>query len=216
MTLPMTITSICSVRGAVSNQLRLASTNAFGSPDLDLRPPEMKRSTMWAWLEECPECGYVASSLSKACPVPRSFLQSEDYQRCEGLTFRSRLAKRFYRAYMLQRRAGALHSAMRHALETAWLCDDSGETDNAIRCRNLAADCLQFLRQVSPDDETLMVQQLDILRRAGRFEEALAAYEQLDLENLSELIRKLAAFEAKKAQQHDMSCYTVAMAVEDV
>lgn len=215
MTLPMTITSICSVCGAVSNQTRLASTNAFGSPDLDLRPPQMKRSTMWAWLEECPECGYVASSLSNACPVPRSFLQSEAYQSCEGLTFRSRLAPRFYRAHMLQSRAGALHSAMRHALETAWLCDDSDETDNAIRCRNLAADCLQILRQLSPDDETLMVRQLDVLRRAGRFEDALAAYEQLDLENVSELIRKLAAFEAKKAQQRDLNCYTVAKAVDD-
>lgn len=209
MTRPMTITSICSVCGTVSTQSKLASTSAFGSPDLDLRPPEMKRSTMWAWLEECPECGYVASSLSKECPVPRTFLQSEAYQHCEGRVFRSRLAPRFYRGYMIQRHAGELHNAMHNALHTAWLCDDAEETANAIHCRNLAAECIPPLRQAFPDDETLMVQQLDILRRAGRFEDALTAYAQLDMKNRTELIGKLAAFEAKKAQLHDASRYTV-------
>src|SRR5438093_611864 len=43
----------------------LSSTNAFGSADLDLRPPEMKRSTMRAWLQLCPHCGYVAPDLSR-------------------------------------------------------------------------------------------------------------------------------------------------------
>ena len=45
-------TSTCAICGGRSKQTVVASTNARGSPDLDLRPPEMQRSTMpyWVWL----------------------------------------------------------------------------------------------------------------------------------------------------------------------
>ncbi|MBR4908658.1 MAG: hypothetical protein IKZ43_06585 [Acidaminococcaceae bacterium] len=36
----------CAVCGAEQEFYGIASTNSFGSPDLDLRPPEMQRSTM--------------------------------------------------------------------------------------------------------------------------------------------------------------------------
>lgn len=46
MSLPLFTNNKCAVCGKESEQITLASTNTFGSPDLDLRPPEMKRSTM--------------------------------------------------------------------------------------------------------------------------------------------------------------------------
>src|SRR5689334_17370242 len=57
---------ICSVCGTSSRQEVLTSTNCIGSPDLDLRPPQMKRSTMDRWLHECPNCGFVSGDLTKA------------------------------------------------------------------------------------------------------------------------------------------------------
>ena len=47
----------CAVCGRVSMQGVIMSTNAFGSPDLDLRPPPMERFTIDHWVQECPHCG---------------------------------------------------------------------------------------------------------------------------------------------------------------
>ncbi len=44
---------ICAMCGAKSTHRGIMSTNAFGSPDLDLRPPEMERSTMGSILRGC-------------------------------------------------------------------------------------------------------------------------------------------------------------------
>ena len=84
----------CSVCGEESEHLAIGSTNAFGSPDLDLRPPEMQRSTMPHWVQECPKCGYVACVISDKCPVSAEFLKSEEYLSCGRISFESRLAKK--------------------------------------------------------------------------------------------------------------------------
>ena len=55
----------CHHCGRKSQHNVLGSTNAFGSPDLDLRPPEMQRLTMEGWLQLCPHCGYCAPDLSE-------------------------------------------------------------------------------------------------------------------------------------------------------
>jgi hypothetical protein len=49
--------SRCAVCGIATEYTSIGSTNAFGSPDLDTRPPEMQRSTIFAWVQRCPECG---------------------------------------------------------------------------------------------------------------------------------------------------------------
>ncbi len=58
----------CQVCGKTSMHPVLMSTNSFGYPDLDLRPAPMQRDTMDTWLDECPHCGYVASSLEIKLP----------------------------------------------------------------------------------------------------------------------------------------------------
>ena len=44
----------CAICGEDAEQIEIGSTNAFGSPDLDLRPPPMKRQTMAFWMQACP------------------------------------------------------------------------------------------------------------------------------------------------------------------
>ena len=70
------ITQICAVCKHKSSATIVASTNAFGAPDLDMRPPEMRRSTMHFWVSTCPKCGYTASDIEKLpekkeMPAPR-------------------------------------------------------------------------------------------------------------------------------------------------
>ena len=64
----------CAVCGATHRYRILTSTNAFGSPDLDLRPPQMKRGTMPLWVQECPSCGYTAEDVSDPTQIPREYL----------------------------------------------------------------------------------------------------------------------------------------------
>jgi endogenous inhibitor of DNA gyrase (YacG/DUF329 family) len=71
----------CSVCGQDSEQGIIMSTNSFGSMDLDMRPPEMERSSMDLWLQECPHCGYVANSLETPIgfALGREYLSTSDY-----------------------------------------------------------------------------------------------------------------------------------------
>ena len=88
---PMDVT--CRVCKKKSEQIILTSTNSFGSPDLDLRPPEMQRSTMCFWVQRCPSCGYVASSIDDSTNATRDYLNSDDYKNAKGRNFKSDLAK---------------------------------------------------------------------------------------------------------------------------
>jgi hypothetical protein len=56
----------CRLCGTETNLRVLYSSNTFGGlPDLDGRPPEMLRSTMWLWVQRCPACGLCATNLAK-------------------------------------------------------------------------------------------------------------------------------------------------------
>ena len=78
----MNVESVCYVCGKMSEQMVLVSTNQFGYPDLDLRPPEMERSTMDWWIEECPHCGYVAPDLSEKTAITKEWLNNGQYISC--------------------------------------------------------------------------------------------------------------------------------------
>ena len=105
----------CSVCGETSLQPILTSTSAWGYPDLDLRPPEMKRSSMFAWLQECPHCGYIATNLENELEVSPDLLKSDEYLTCEGYEFKSDLAKRFYRHHLISKAEGDYRSQFSHS-----------------------------------------------------------------------------------------------------
>jgi hypothetical protein len=73
-------TVVCGACGHAFTHGALNSTNAFGSPDLDPRPPEMQRSTMHAWIHRCPSCGYCSEDASKFDDKLQPLLQSHEYR----------------------------------------------------------------------------------------------------------------------------------------
>ena len=103
MTIIRDIETECSVCGETTEQPVLMSTNSWGYPDLDLRPPEMQRATMHVWIQECPHCGYVAGDLSDELEISKDYLKCEEYKTCEGNDFKSDLAGRFYKRHMIAR-----------------------------------------------------------------------------------------------------------------
>ncbi|MBO4868383.1 MAG: hypothetical protein J5585_01590 [Clostridia bacterium] len=125
----------CAVCGKESAHRVIYSTNCFGSSDLDTRPPEMKRSTMDFWVQECPKCGFVSGRIDDSTSITPEFLESSSYKTCDELSFNSKLASRFYRQYMIKAYENNEREAFFALLHAAWACDDMNDTENAAYCR---------------------------------------------------------------------------------
>jgi len=78
----------CFVCGNTSEHTVIGSTNAFGSPDLDLRPPEMQRSTITHRVQRCPTRATCRSPKNSIAPSFQRFSQGSDsslgLQRLQG------------------------------------------------------------------------------------------------------------------------------------
>ena len=207
MSMRISVSCKCPVCRAEFRRNVLASTSTFGSPDLDLRPAPMQRSTMHLWLQECPECGYVDARMEEPAGIDAAFLESAAYLICDGLRFKDDLAVRFYRYYLLCRERKDARKAFQAALHAAWVCDDRADREHAIHCRKLALAELEMLLADAKDRETLLVQRADILRRAGLFDQLLAEYG--DLSFPQEQLNRIIAFHLEKAAQRDDGCYTL-------
>ncbi|GAG60973.1 unnamed protein product [marine sediment metagenome] len=71
---------ICAICKNKSTYEMTSSFNAFGSCDLDTRPPEMQRSTMQYWTQRCPDCGYCAIDISVSEENMVEIVKSSKYQ----------------------------------------------------------------------------------------------------------------------------------------
>lgn len=202
----MLVTCKCSVCGIESEQRELSSTSAFGSPDLDLRPPEMQRSTMPVWIQECPYCGYISKSIDSITSIDQNFLKSDEYLSCSKRNFISNLAKKFYKYYLINLLDKNSEDTFYAILHAAWACDDINDRENAIFCRKLAiVELEKFIQNKS--DETLLVQKADLLRRAGLFNRVISEYSTLVFKD--ETLQKIISFEIEKSKEEDTYCYTV-------
>ncbi|MBQ6685069.1 MAG: DUF2225 domain-containing protein [Firmicutes bacterium] len=201
---------ICFVCKKESSHPVIASTHAFGSPDLDTRPPEGQRSTMRYWIQRCPHCGYVASDISKETPVTKSIVESRVYQECDGNLFFDSLAQNFFRQFLLAKKEENHKTAFFALLHAAWACDDNQETYGAIRCRRLAIAQLEqwmALPDREIDDETLLLIKADLLRRSCDFVTVINEFETMTMKH--ELHQKLIDFQVTLAKKEDAGRYSL-------
>ncbi len=208
MSVPSIVEEICFICKKTSEQTILLSTNQFGSSDLDLRPPEMRRSTMIWWVQECPHCGYVNSNISNPTKIPEGWFTSEEYLSYGGREFVSRLAERFYKQHMIAMMEGNVKTAFFAVLHSAWACDDAGDYDSAVFCRKKALETLDKLSMKGEEKETFMLIKADLLRRTEQFDLLIKEYK--DKVFSQEILNKIALFQIEKAKQQDTDCYTVA------
>ena len=205
----------CAVCGEETTLGVCKSTNAFGSPDLDLRPPPMQRDTMGFWVQKCPHCGYAARNISKYEETDRAYLASEEYRGCEGLPIRSAGCARFYQYHLLGKKRLNRREELDGLLCAIWTCDDEGEEALAATLRLKAAAVLEAGIDGNGQDakarEQELLQRADLLRRAGAFQKLLDEYRDLSLEE--ELLARLLKFELGCAEAGDTRRYTVQQAL---
>jgi hypothetical protein len=161
----------------LSSHIGISSTNAFGSADLDTRPPEMQRSTISSWVQKCPECGYCAREIDKAPAMAGGVVASPGYQNQLHCPDYPELANAFVCFRIVSEGAGRLLDAAWASIHAAWPCDDAAKVEAATKCRNEAVRLIQalheqggFLAEQGGADEAILA---DLVRRPGRFEEAV-------------------------------------------
>src|SRR5262245_30226492 len=140
MTTVGTRTVRCRLCGTPSSRTEITSSNEFDPRDLDGRPAEMLRSTIWAWIHECPGCRRCARDLESDEPTGRDVVDGEAYRRQIDDTSCPELARRFLCRALLDEAAGRLAEAATALLHAAWAADDASADAVAARCRSRAAD----------------------------------------------------------------------------
>lgn len=185
----------------------LTSTNIFGSPDLDLRPPEMQRSTMSIWIQECPHCGYINYLLDEDNGIDREFLKNKEFASCDSAKIQYVLACRFYKFYKILLELKQIESAYSALLRTAWCYDDAKDEKNAKLCRIKMIELFDDFPEKEKNEAVLAVH-ADVMRRAGMFEEVIKKYQNFAAKD--EVIKQVIKFQIALSIKCDDKCYTVA------
>jgi hypothetical protein len=204
---------LCSVCGALTNQQVLTSTSSFGSPDLDLRPPKMKRSTMSCWLQECPNCGFVSSDLNEPEKGAHEVLTTERYRAMlQTAGPSSALIHRCLKRSLLDESRGNTAAAAEHVLWAAWAADDADDP-SATEWRSKAAylflAAASALPMGSKESMIMQTRTVDILRRAGRCKEAVDLADNILGHDIDPTTRSVVEFGRGLAQSRERSTYTV-------
>ncbi|HOB18050.1 MAG TPA: hypothetical protein PKK74_05080 [Candidatus Methanoculleus thermohydrogenotrophicum] len=210
------LSSICAVCGETCRFSIPEAVVSIGSRDLDTRPAEPLRSTIYAWVKRCPSCGYCAPNPGKAQEGAAEVVKLPRYR--EQLDSRKfpRVANTFLCWSIIQEDLGAQAQAAWASLHAAWACDDEGDDVPARICRKRAVNLMRRAweqgERLAPQagaDEALLV---DLLRRAGRFREARAVAKEVIEQNPHPLITEIMRFQIRLVAASDRGAHTVAEA----
>jgi hypothetical protein len=170
----------CFICGNRSEHHEMGSSSEFGSPDLDLRPAPMMRSTVRWWVHRCPTCGYCAPRICDGPEIAKQIIGSPEYiSRLSDPAFTD-VANHFRCHALIQTAAGNHAGAGWAALNAAWICDDDGkEAEGAAQaCRREAIASFTTAReagqQITGEADGDMLLLADLNRRTGQFAEAVA------------------------------------------
>jgi uncharacterized protein (DUF2225 family) len=207
----------CCVCGTKSSHMGIGSTNTSGSPDLDTRPPEMMRSTICYWIERCPSCGYSSSSLSECDGDVRDIVESKEYQYIlENKSLPEIAASFMASSYVKQEQQKYSESAW-SAIRAAWVCDDRNNYEASRECRRKSVSLIKMANE----KEQVVADQvgaseaitLDLMRRAGMFQEALDLVKETKKMDIEEVVRKVISYQEKLVRSKDTDAHTISEAL---
>jgi hypothetical protein len=157
----------------------LSSTSVLGANDLDGRPNGPARWALEFGVQCCPGCGYCAVDVEEVRTNAGRAVADAAYADVLKNSGMPALARHYYCAALVAEAAGEPDRAARHYIEAAWACDDAEATERGRACRLRAAEMMAaaFESGQAADSPVSHGVRADLLRRAGLFEEALAAVE---------------------------------------
>jgi ssDNA-binding Zn-finger/Zn-ribbon topoisomerase 1 len=212
-------TKKCVLCGKTSKHDIWMSTNAFGASDLDTRPPEMERSTIFMWVQRCPHCGYCAPDISDAKRIkdinePSEMVRGNPYQEQLKDPNYPDLANSFLCWSVLRESANDFITAGWASIHAAWVSDDDVKSGAVAKnCRIRAVALLQKARDKGQGSakqigaaEALLT---DLLRRSGQFGLALSMCEEGLKKKTNDIISSVLRLEKELIAKKDAACHTI-------
>lgn len=204
----------CLMCGNVSAHNIIQSNSAFGSPQLDTRPPAPEGWSIEFWVQRCPSCGYCAGDISEGKPELVRTVKCHHYRKQLQSPDFPELANTFLCSSLLKEEAGEYAVAGFACIHAAWACDDVDRDTAAQECRKKAVAFLQkarekgqrYARQIGLEELLIA----DLLRRSRQFEDALSICEEGLRRDPDKLISNILNFQIMLIKRSDSSAHTVA------
>ena len=209
----------CAACGDSTEVIVVGSTNTIGAPDLDTRMPGMARSNLVHQVQRCPGCGYCARDLATLLSGAQTGVIEEDYRDQLDDPALPDKSCEFLCLARLQAGAGKPDDAFWSTLSAAWVADDEEDDEAAVHCRLLAVSAMRMARAAgkAPGREPGIGDaiEVDLLRRAGEFDEALRCARRALAKPCQEVIERVLRLGMDLAEQEDRSAHSVAEALND-
>lgn len=180
---------------------------ATGSEDLDFRTPKMNDGVLSQLIKGCESCGYVnPGSLMEDNGISTEFLMSDAYKNPQAPGMNRILTRRCYLYYLEMMELGNLMYAYEALLMTAWSCDDEKDNESARYYRNRLIDMFETVPELKEKEEYTL-RHIDIMRRAGRFDELIEKY--ADYRAETEYYQQVVEFQLLLARNKIDECYSL-------
>lgn len=181
------------------------------APDLDMRPGEPARSTLSRWVAVCRSCGAAAPDLSALPATVGAIVRSAAYRTLAEPGPPDTMPFRRW-ALLCQGQGDRLGEA-EALLQAAWAADDAGADDAgadaaAITLRQTVAALWE-----NAADTRIALRRLDVLRRAGQFEEAEQCAEGIADHPLDDTARAVLAFQRGRIAAGDRARHSIGSAL---
>lgn len=157
---------VCGVCGAAVRPAFRAPQPEI-APDLDMRPGEPARSTLADWIQTCRRCTAAAPDLAALPPEARAAVEFGGYKALTTSVPEETLPFRRWAA--ICERIGDRANQAEGLLQAAWAADDAAAMSEAAHLRTDVAALW-----AGATDIEIGLRRLDVLRRAGAFEQAAA------------------------------------------
>ncbi len=176
------------------------------APDLDMRPGEPARSTLPDWVQTCRRCGAAAPDLAALNAAAQAVVDSADYKALTASVQEETLP--FRRWAMICERTGDSENQAEALLQAAWAADDAAAGTEAAQLRAGVAALWD-----GTTDMELGLRRLDVLRRAGTFDQAQAWADTLSARTTEETAVAIIAFQRARIQLRDVGRHLISSAM---
>ena len=176
------------------------------APDLDMRPGEPARSTLRDWVVVCPTCGAAAPDLAALPGSARAVVESDEYRMLSTSGLEETLP--FRRWALICAGAGDRGQQAEALLQAAWAADDAAAMTEAAELRAAVAALWD-----GTDDVELGLRRLDVLRRAGQFDAAMAWATAMTQRGMDEVGRSVILFQRARIAARDIGRHLISSAL---
>lgn len=187
------------------------SQKISGPRDLDGRPANVQRSLVYLWIQRCEKCNYCAPDISKENNDDIKFINLPEYKAIlDEKSFPLTAAS--FRAHSLIREKQEHYADAGWAqLCAAWVCDDNKAIPEATLCRKAALSLFRRSQELGQSflqtraEENVCI--IDIMRRTGQFEDALALCDAELTKDQPDPIWEALEYEKYLIEINDTSCH---------